>query len=397
MELEGHDRTARLLHVLYILNSNTHGITPRKIATQCGVNVRTTYRDLDALQRFLKVPIWAEGGLWGIQPGSFLPPVNFSLPEAMAIYMSARLLLAQSSVYNPSIETTFRKLSAVLDAPLREEVWKTLEWMKRRKPDESAVHALDVLTRCWTQRRQARIRYWTLGQEYAVERVIEPYFIQPSALSRGTYVIAFCHYRKQVRVFRLERIQQALPLEESYEIPESFDANVYLQPYLGVTATGEPQTVRLRFHPDIARIAQETVWHDSQMTAPGMDGSAIVTMQLAITTDLVSFVLGWGDMVQVLAPVSLRRRVMAAARKVHDMYEEQEASVPGDLPNRAPAMARSQASRHVDEELLPDEELEAPTSLHEPEGVQAEMFGDWRDSASGRRNVLSTHVGVNRT
>ena len=376
MELEGHDRTARLLHVLYILNSNTHGITPRKIAVQCGVTVRTTYRDLDALQRSLKVPVWAEGGLWGIQPGSFLPPVNFSLPEAMAIYMSARLLLAQSSVYNPHIETTFRKLSAVLDAPLREEIRKTLDWMKRRKPDESAMHALDVLTRCWTQRRQARIRYWTLGQEYAVERVIEPYFIQPSALSRGTYVIAFCHYRKQVRVFRLERIQQAMPLEESYEIPESFDANIYLQPYLGVTATGEPQTVKLRFHPDIARIAQETVWHDSQVTALGMDGSAIVTMQLAITTDLVSFVLGWGDMVEVLAPGSLRRRVRVAARKVHDMYEEQETAQPPDRLYYVPGIRRQQVSGPGDEEPLPDDELEPRLPPHKPEGVQGEMFGD---------------------
>jgi len=376
MELEGHDRTARLLHVLYILNSNTHGVTPRKIAAQCGVTVRTTYRDLDALQRYLKIPIWAQGGLWGIEPGSFLPPVNFSLPEAMAIYMSARLLLAQSSVYNPNIETTFRKLSAVLDAPLREEIRRTLEWMKRRKPDESAMHALDVLTRCWTQRRQARIRYWTLGQEYAVERVIEPYFIQPSALSRGTYVIAFCHYRKDVRVFRLERIQQALPLEESYEIPESFDANVYLQPYLGVTATGEPQTVKLRFHPDIARIAQETVWHDSQVTAPGMDGSTIVTMQLAVTTDLVSFVLGWGEMVEVLAPVSLRRRVMVAARKVHDMYEEQEAAQPPHLPHYVTRMGHRPIRGPGDEETVPDEELEALPPPRELDGVQAEMFGD---------------------
>ena len=376
MELEGHDRTARLLHVLYILNSNTHGSAPRKIAAQCGVTVRTTYRDLNALQASLKVPIWAGGGLWGIQPGSFLPPVNFSLPEAMAIYMAARLLLAQSSVYNPHVETTFRKLSAVLDAPLREEIRKTLEWMKRRKPDESAVQALDVLTRCWTQRRQARIRYWTLGQEYAVERDIEPYFIQPSALSRGTYVIAFCHYRNQVRVFRLERIQQAVPLEESYEIPESFDANVYLQPYLGVTATGEPQTVKLRFHPDIARIAQETVWHDSQVTAPGMDGSAIVTMQLAITTDLVSFVLGWGNMVEVLAPGSLRRRVMAAARKVHYMYEEQQAAQPPDRLHYAPGTIRLQDSSPDYEEPLTDEDLDTLSPPHMPEGVQGEMFED---------------------
>ena len=324
MEHIGYDRKARLLNVLYILISHPHGIRACELASRCGVHVRTTYRDLDALQEHMDVKLWQDraAGLWGIVEGTYLPPVAFSRPEAMAIFLAARLLLAQHRVYNPHIATTFRKLSAVVDAPLRDEVRKTLDWMEKRKTNPRLVDTLNTLTECWLQRRQARIRYWTLGRAAPIERVIEPYFIHPSVLSNATYIIAYCHLRRHILVFRLDRVEDVTCLEERYEVPDDFDANVYLSPYFDITATGEPQVVKLRFNEQVARIARETAWHDSQITEPQTDGSAIVTMNVAITTDLVSFVLGWSDMVEVLRPASLRRRVARVARRVAALYGE---------------------------------------------------------------------------
>ncbi len=317
-----YDRKARLLDVLYLFTSNPNGIRPQKIAERCGVSLRTTYRDFQALQDQMHVPLWQDNatGLWGITPGTYLPPVAFSRPEAMAIFLAARLLLAQHRVYNPDVATTFRKLSGILDAPLREEIRKTLEWMERRKADDRLVSTLNVLTDCWLRRKRARIRYWTLGRAEAVNRIIEPYFIHPSVVSNATYVIAFCHRRGRVLVFRLDRIEDIRVLDEEYEVPGDFNANVYLSPYFDITTAGEPHTVKLRFDARVARIAHETVWHDSQVTQPQTDGSAVVTMKLAITPDVISFVLGWSDMVEVLSPVSLRRSVARAAQRIQRLY-----------------------------------------------------------------------------
>ena len=362
MGSEGYDRIARLVYVLHILNYNPHGLKANQIAEQCGVDIRTTYRDLHALEDYAKVALWQDNGRWGLPEGAFLPPVSFTVPEAMAIFMAARLLLSQSSVYNRDIETAFQRLGGIVPVPLRNEIRKTLAWMGRRKPNEQTTRTLNELSRCWTQRRCARIRYWTLNRQHAVERVIEPYFIQPAALEHAIYVIAFCHMRGEVRIFRLDRIHDVRRLDDEYEIPDDFDANVYLSPYWGITATGEPQTIRLRFHPDVARIAQETLWHDSQVTEPQMDGSAIVTMRLAITTDLISFILGWSDMVEVLAPQALRRKVMAAARRIYCTYGEQDT-----IPSF---------------ELLPLQQpspLQVPKSHYPPEesqDLQLDMFDD---------------------
>jgi predicted DNA-binding transcriptional regulator YafY len=229
----------------------------------------------------------------------------------------------------------------VVTPRLREEIMRTLRWMQRRRVDGSIVKMLNIVSQCWTERRQVRIRYWPLNATAAESRIIEPYFIQPSALARAVYVIAYCRLRNELRVFRFDRILEVEALETVYEIPEDFDANEYLSAYWSVTATGTPRIVRLRFRSEIARIATETVWHDSQVTEAQMDGSVVVTMRLAITHDLVSFILGWADMVEVLEPRALQHEVARAARKIYESYREVSAPTGVESPAIALVSAAS--------------------------------------------------------
>ncbi len=270
----------------------------------------------------------------------------FTIPEAMAVFMAARLLLQQSSVFNHDIETAFTKLGSVVPPPLRDEILNTLRWMKRRRSDETAVKMLNIISQCWNDRRQVRIRYWPLNATAREERVIEPYFIQPSALEHAVYIIALCRLRGGLRVFRLDRIVEARALESTYEIPPSFDANQYLNSYWSITATGEPRIVKLQFRHEVARVAAETVWHATQTTEAQMDGSAIVTMKVAITRDLVSFVLGWAEMVTVLAPRALQVAVARAAGGIQRLYAGQPAAplAGGSAPTETEQLAPTRFS-----------------------------------------------------
>jgi len=346
-----YDRKARLLFVLHLLNCNSRGLALEAIAGHCNVSTRTTRRDLHALEAEFDAKLSKEDGRWVLMPGTVLPPVLFTLPEAMAIFMAARLLLAQSSVYNHDIETTFTKLGAVVSPALRGEIGKTLDWMRRHRPDGAMVKMLNIVSQCWAGRRQVRIKYWTLNALTAEERVIEPYFVQPSALEHAVYVIAFCHLRREIRIFRLDRIIEAEALENTYEIPPGFDADEYLNAYWSITAAGEPKTVKLRFRREVARIATETVWHHSQVTELQTDGSAVVTMKLALTRDLISFILGWSGMVEVLQPATLRQKVADAARHVLQMYEEPRG---GTAPGWASPEPQELTPRQIAEGRAPD-------------------------------------------
>jgi predicted DNA-binding transcriptional regulator YafY len=109
---------------------------------------------------------------------------------------------------------------------------------------------------------------------------------------------------------------------QSYDIPTDFDANSYLASAWGIVADGELQTVKLRFDPKVATIIEEVVWHPSQMVERQPDGSAIVTLTVLDTVELHSWILSWGENVEVLEPVELREEIAETARAMLDVYEE---------------------------------------------------------------------------
>ena len=119
------DRLARLSKVEHLLYQCPDGLTIDSIAEKCDVSTRTSRRDLEALEA-IGVPIWEAGTRRGIAPGYFLPPISFTLPEAMTIFMAARLLLAYSNTYNPNIDSTFVKLNSAVPPPLRDQVATTI-------------------------------------------------------------------------------------------------------------------------------------------------------------------------------------------------------------------------------------------------------------------------------
>ena len=107
------DRTARLLYLQILLWHHSQGIDVKEIARSCATSLRTVYRDLVALESELKVPIWQEGSKRGLMEGYFLPPIAFRQEEAINIFIASRLMQNYSYLYNPSVISTFMKLSSI--------------------------------------------------------------------------------------------------------------------------------------------------------------------------------------------------------------------------------------------------------------------------------------------
>jgi len=170
------DRTARLLKVEHLLYQNPKGLTIEEIARLCDVSKRTTYRDLIALESELEVPIWEEGRKRGIMEGHFLPPVHFTLPEALNIFLAARLMLNYAHRYDPNMASIFLKLSSIVSPLLKEQIQKTMVWMQKQPRNEQYLGILAALAEAWLSQRRVKISYRALAREKATERVIEPYF-----------------------------------------------------------------------------------------------------------------------------------------------------------------------------------------------------------------------------
>ena len=313
-------RMARLVKVMYMIHESHRGLTAKEIANQCEVNLRTAYRDIEDLDYEIRVPIVKDGVRYRIMDGYFLPPVQFSLPEAMTIFLAARLTLQYVHRYDPNINTAFQKLNSIVSSPLKEQIQNTMEWMQKLPMDEHYLRVLGTLSGAWVRQRTVKMEYHTLGDEKSTDRHVDPYFIEPAAAGHSSYVIAYCHRTKEIRTFKIERIKSIEMTSESYVIPPDFDANAYLASAWGIEAGGEVETVRLKFKPDVARIMEETIYHPSQALKRQGDGSIIMTLKVATSAELCFWILGWGEKVEVLEPGVLRHEITRTAMAMVEMY-----------------------------------------------------------------------------
>ncbi|TMC31438.1 MAG: WYL domain-containing protein, partial [Chloroflexi bacterium] len=255
------DRGARILKIQTLLQGNPRGLTTGEIARRTGVNPRTTYRDVRALEA-MNVPIYEDRGRILIDPNYFIAPVKFTLREAMALLMGVRLMHRHADEADPDMADAFTKLAAVMPAPVAEYVHATVRQMAERPPNPAYSRILQTIALSWAGQKAVRIWYPSADHEVK-PRVIEPYFLEPSLIGHGSYVVARDRGLGEMRTFKLERITRAEQSSDTYQIPGDFDISRYLAGAWGIFHSGEPVEVRLRFYPPAAARVKESIWHPS--------------------------------------------------------------------------------------------------------------------------------------
>lgn len=316
------DRTARLVRVAQILYQHPHGLSAREVAEYCGVCVRTSYRDLRTLQLELQYPVWQDAqGRYGLEQNSFLPPLKLTLPEAMALFLAARLASRYSDERDPNIESAFGKLAATLPKAVAQHVSDTVRGMACRHENSRYARVFDILSAGWAAGRRVRIWYPEMddGHRLLRERLVEPYFLEPSPIGHSCYLIAHCHHAGAMRTFKLERIEQVELTDQPYQVPEDFDANQYLRNSWGVVADEEVE-VRLRFSPAVASRVLECTWHPSQSVSIREDGSLDFAVTVAGIMEITPWIFSWGAEVEILAPDELRVKACEVSRRLGEIY-----------------------------------------------------------------------------
>jgi predicted DNA-binding transcriptional regulator YafY len=308
------DRGARILKIQTLLQGNPRGLTTNEIARRTGVNPRTTYRDIRALEQ-MNVPIYEERGRLLIDPGYFVAPVKFTLPEAMAMLMGVRLMHRATDEANTDVADAFTKLAAVLPPAIAPYIHATVREMEARPANPTYSRVLQTIAMGWAAQKGVRIWYPSTDGPERV-RVIEPYFIEPSLIGRSSYVVARDRGLGEMRTFKLERITRAEPTAELYQIPADFDVNRYLAGAWGIFHSGEPVEVKLRFYPPAAARVRESTWHPSQRLEDGPAGSVEMTVTVTGTIEITPWILGWGEAVEVLAPGELRQKIAQIGAKL---------------------------------------------------------------------------------
>ena len=182
-------------------------------------------------------------------------------------------------------------------------------------PHKAYTHhreVLERLSRTVAERRTVQIRYYSASRGRTTRREVDPYHLWFAA--GGLYLIAYCHIRRDVRMFAVERIRSLTVTAHAFQLPLGFDAEAYVEAAL-VVMRGRLIEVELAFDRATAAWARDRVWHPSQHLVSTRAGLRM-RLRVADMRELTGWVLSFGRGARVIRPAALRERVRQEARAV---------------------------------------------------------------------------------
>jgi len=294
-------RVERVLNLLALLLDTRVPLTREDIVRevsgyppQLSANRRAFERDKEVL-RGMGVPITTEmigdAGEIGyrVKPDDYyLPDLGLTADESAAL----RVAVSAVSLGNQAGEGALMKLGGLgTDAV----------------PPIASLPLVPALATLFEAFRQRAVVTFT---HRGVTRMVEPWGLSSK---RGQwYVVGWDRDRCAIRAFRADRIEGDVTASEpgAFDAPAEFRPDDHIEDRPLLLGDDEPVTVRLRVDESQAEGALAELRGDATVE-PGPDGS--VEIELAITNRAAfrSFVLGFLEHAEVLAPPDVRADVMA--------------------------------------------------------------------------------------
>ena len=227
----------------------------------------------------------------------YLPHLDLEPDELAALHIAAQALLGG----HEEAEAGLLKLSVeVEEAPVLgpRRAWGAE--IQSQEPNLLALYAALL------ERKPVRFDYQASGDATPAPRTVEIYGL----VHRGGrwYLVGRDRDRADVRSFRLTRMSSGVQtLEGTYGIPEGFDAGAHLREAweLGGEA---PQKAVVRFDPGFRWWAEQNF--PDATTRPTPDGGVDLELDVSNIDGLISWVLGLGDQVELVAPDDARARLV---------------------------------------------------------------------------------------
>lgn len=221
----------RVLTVLELLQ--THGrMSGRDLAGRLEVSVRTVQRYVARLQD-LGIPVASvrgPGGFYRLRPGFRLPPLMFGTEEAFAVALGLDALgVLGLTDTAPAAESVRAKLERVLPETVSAQVAALRGVLGLERPRwvvEADVGLLTQLANAAHLRRRVDFAYTARGGEASV-RTVEPYGL--AQRDGRWFLAAYCCFREGMRLFRVDRIQNAELGSGTFERPADFDTAAFVR------------------------------------------------------------------------------------------------------------------------------------------------------------------------
>ena len=321
------DQVIRQWHLIHHLEAASQGATLQELVDGVPADYRkhprTIRRDLEALEAsgfpLLTEKVDGRGVVWKLMEGfRKIPALAFSPTELMALTFSRGLLRPlEGTQLQTALDSALAKAAAALPAPGHAYL-KQIDGLFAIGLGPHVSYRLhretiDELTEAITKSRTVQLCYFSASRNQTTRREVDPYRLWYA--NGGLYLVAYCHLRESVRLFAVERMRSCTLTPHAFQLPLHFDLEAYVQDAIRVMR-GKPVTVELLFDKSTTAWVKDRTWHASQQVERQKDGRLRMTLTVAATPEVVSWLLGFGGGVTILRPRELKDAVRTAAERI---------------------------------------------------------------------------------
>ena len=295
-----------------------------RLAAELSVSRRTLFRDLNMLE-LAGIPYYYDEvrGAYCISPHFFLPAINFTLSEALAVLIVTGQLRDTSNL--PLLNECRKaalKIESSLPAPIREHVGSVLDHVAFHlgptADHDGKGDVFDRLTEALAHRQACRITYNSFHEQTTLQLEVEP--VRLLFLGRAWYLRAWSDQHRQVRTFKLLRIQELTVLNRTFDTRHPTDDKPFGNAW-SMIPEGVEHDVHVRFSAKVAGNVAEVRWHANQRTSMNPDGTMDFFVRVDGLGEIAWWILGYGDQAEAIGPPALREKIRDVAQTMVRMYE----------------------------------------------------------------------------
>lgn len=321
------DETVKVLRIHKIDDEIRRGTYPNvpKLAKLFEVSERTINRDLDIMRDQFYAPMEYDRqkrGFYYTDKDFYIKYLPLKEGDLFSLALFDTLLIQyKNTPLESALRTIFKKIISTLPNKVSIDstfLCKSITCIPDPLPCidpemfSKILHAVQI-------QKNITFDYKPLQKTTFMNRTLSPYHI---VCQRGNwYVIGFCHYSNEIRIFSFSRIQNLILTDVAFTIPSTFSVEQYIDTNIGVWVSDKKSyNVKLLFMSGIGTFAAEHIWHEDQEVYKHRDGSVEVSFVTTQMQEVKRWVLGQGSTVKVLEPKELIEQIRKEVRLIEEMY-----------------------------------------------------------------------------
>lgn len=315
----------RLYEIHRLISQGTYPNCPA-LAEKLETSLRTVERDIERLRDLFGAPIEYDRARKGYHyTGPFeLPPMKLREGEAIAIFLGQKLLMqCKGTPFEEFVSQAMAKIRVFLPQSIEVNVEKMLGAVSfhtepLRGEEMEVAERYQTLTAAIEEQKSATTEYFTASRQTVSKRKIDPYHLR--LVEGAWYCIGYCHERKEVRTFALDRMMNLEMTDDSFEMPGTFSVDEYLESSWTIER-GEPRKVVIEFDRSEVPYIRGKRWHKSQVLEELPKGNLRMTLNIGGLGEVMRWVMSLGSHAWIVEPDDLRAKIVLELNAALEKYQ----------------------------------------------------------------------------